>query len=57
MLREIGDLALEQLATLRHRGALGTVALTFVACCKLANAIEKPNDRFEETMLVSWYNV
>ena len=37
----IGRLSFEQLASLRHRGALTTVASTFAACCQRAKHVQQ----------------
>jgi hypothetical protein len=57
LLRDIGDLAFEQLASLRHRGALGTVAVTFVACCQLVGAQATTTAEGEGTLLDRWHRV
>lgn len=52
----IGELAFNQLANLRHRGAFSTVSATFSVCCKLSQVdvgTEKPFSH----LLVSWYEV
>ena len=56
LFRQIGDLAFEQLSSLRHRGALGTVSLTFAACCQVASTIEGPCEG-SDSLLSRWYEV
>jgi hypothetical protein len=59
LLREIGDLSFRQLATLRHKGALGTVAVTFIACCQSVATIQGPCEGGGHgvTLLDHWYKV
>ncbi|TQS37652.1 hypothetical protein Golomagni_01867 [Golovinomyces magnicellulatus] len=45
--RSIGDLSLEQLSCLRHRGAFSTVSTTFAVCCKL-------NAQYQSNFLNTW---
>ncbi|KAL7798366.1 putative death-receptor fusion protein domain-containing protein [Trichoderma ceciliae] len=49
----IGNLAFEQLANLRHRGAFTTVAATFATCCQLTKHSD-PVDG-EVSLLDVWY--
>ncbi|CAK7233882.1 hypothetical protein SCUCBS95973_008746 [Sporothrix curviconia] len=53
----IGNLAFEQLSTLRHRGALTTVAQTFTLCCQLAQdpMVTAPGTPQDETLVSIWY--
>ncbi|EPE03524.1 heat repeat protein [Ophiostoma piceae UAMH 11346] len=53
----IGNLAFEQLSTLRHRGALTTVAQTFTLCCQLAQdpLVTEPGTPDDQTLIVAWY--
>ncbi|CAK7216519.1 hypothetical protein SBRCBS47491_002858 [Sporothrix bragantina] len=53
----IGNLAFEQLSTLRHRGALTTVAQTFTLCCQLAQdpMVTAPGTPQNETLVSIWY--
>ncbi|KAL1888739.1 hypothetical protein Sste5346_009365 [Sporothrix stenoceras] len=53
----IGNLAFEQLSTLRHRGALTTVAQTFTLCCQLAQdpSITAPGTPEDATLVKTWY--
>lgn len=55
LFEKIGDLAFEQLSSLRHRGAFSTVSLTFTTCCLITQhkgAGVKMSDKLEE-----WYDV
>ncbi|RKF59454.1 tRNA -methyltransferase non-catalytic subunit TRM732 [Golovinomyces cichoracearum] len=45
--KSIGDLSLEQLSCLRHRGAFSTVSATFAVCCKL-------NAQYQSNFLNTW---
>lgn len=56
---DIGNLAFEQLSSLRHRGAFSTVSLTFTTCCQLVEdpLVTSPEAPAEETLLFSWYKV
>ncbi|KAL7822394.1 putative death-receptor fusion protein domain-containing protein [Trichoderma gracile] len=49
----IGNLAFEQLANLRHRGAFTTVAATFATCCQLTKHLDPVEGR--ESLLDVWY--
>lgn len=49
----IGNLAFEQLAALRHRGAFTTVSNTFATCCQLEHRIETPQNA--HSLLERWY--
>ncbi|ERS99081.1 hypothetical protein HMPREF1624_04276 [Sporothrix schenckii ATCC 58251] len=53
----IGNLAFEQLSTLRHRGALTTVAQTFTMCCQLAQdpSVTVPGTAEDATLVATWY--
>ena len=55
----IGNLAFEQLSTLRHRGALTTVAQTFTLCCQLAQdpMVTAPGTPEDQTLVSIWYKV
>lgn len=55
----IGNLAFEQLSTLRHRGALTTVAQTFTLCCQLAQdpLVTAPGTPEDATLVMAWYRV
>ncbi|PHH63239.1 hypothetical protein CDD81_6191 [Ophiocordyceps australis] len=46
----IGSLVFEQLASLRHRGALTTVAATFATCCQQTKHVHSDRD-----LLQQWY--
>lgn len=50
----IGNLSFEQLASLRHRGAFTTVALTFATCCQLVKHIDQ-QQQDGPSMLKKWY--
>lgn len=50
LFRRIVSLTFNQLATLRHRGAFSTVALTFATCCQQT----KHSDQ-ERALLETWY--
>ncbi len=52
----IGNLAFEQLSTLRHRGAFSTVSLTFARCCQLTQH-QIPNFGSHQDLLEQWYQV
>ncbi|KAK0766713.1 hypothetical protein N5P37_000440 [Trichoderma harzianum] len=49
----IGNLAFEQLANLRHRGAFTTVAATFATCCQLTKHLDPIEG--EVSLLNIWY--
>ncbi|KAL7937700.1 putative death-receptor fusion protein domain-containing protein [Trichoderma chlorosporum] len=49
----IGNLAFEQLANLRHRGAFTTVAATFATCCQLTKHLDLVEG--ETSLLNVWY--
>lgn len=51
----IGNLAFEQLANLRHRGAFTTVAATFATCCQLTKHLDPVEG--EVSLLNVWYKV
>lgn len=51
----IGNLAFEQLANLRHRGAFTTVAATFATCCQLTKHLDPVEG--EISLLDVWYKV
>ncbi|WZH44845.1 putative death-receptor fusion protein-domain-containing protein [Fusarium acuminatum] len=53
----IGNLSFTQLASLRHRGAFTTVALTFSTCCQLVKHLNQGQDADESgtTLLEQWY--
>jgi hypothetical protein len=51
----IGNLAFEQLANLRHRGAFTTVAATFATCCQLTKHLDSVEGG--ESLLDVWYKV
>lgn len=51
----IGNLAFEQLANLRHRGAFTTVASTFATCCQLTKHLDPVEG--EVSLLNIWYKV
>ena len=53
LVRQIGHLSFEQLSSLRHRGAITTVAGTFSACCKASSISAK---REPTVLLNTWYN-
>lgn len=55
----IGNLAFAQLSTLRHRGALTTVAQTFTLCCQLAQdpVVATPETSPDKTFVSVWYKV
>ncbi len=55
----IGNLAFDQLSTLRHRGALTTVAQTFTLCCQMANdpIVTEPGTPVDKTRIMAWYKV
>ena len=50
----IGNLELEKLAELRHRGAFSTVSQTFAACC--ARCLES-DDLSTNSLPKHWYQV
>jgi hypothetical protein len=52
----IGDLTFLQLSTLRHRGAVSTVSLTFTKCCALTQ-VEPQIASSAVDRLQSWYKV
>ncbi|EKJ75089.1 hypothetical protein NXS19_011936 [Fusarium pseudograminearum] len=54
----IGNLSFTQLATLRHRGAFTTVALTFSTCCQLVKHLSQGEDDAASgtTLLEKWYS-
>ncbi|KAM0252518.1 hypothetical protein ACHAQJ_007693 [Trichoderma viride] len=49
----IGNLAFEQLANLRHRGAFTTVASTFAMCCQLTKHLDPVEGKI--SLLEVWY--
>ncbi|KAL7821559.1 putative death-receptor fusion protein domain-containing protein [Trichoderma aethiopicum] len=51
--KTIGNLAFEQLANLRHRGAFTTVAATFATCCQLTKHLDPVEGG--ESLLDVWY--
>lgn len=51
-LDQVGDLCMEQLRLLRHRGAFSTVAQTFVACCDRARS---STDAAIRNLVRRWY--
>lgn len=53
----VGNLAFEQLSTLRHRGALTTVAQTFTLCCQMAQdpSVTAPGTPEDATLVAAWY--
>ena len=53
-LSQMGDLALSQLAELRHRGAFSTVAQAFAACCSRCAKVDQP---LMTTLPQKWYKV
>lgn len=54
----IGNLTFTQLASLRHRGAFATVALTFSTCCQLVKHLDQGDAGIEgPDLLEAWYNV
>lgn len=54
----IGNLTFTQLASLRHRGAFATVALTFSTCCQLVKHLDQGDAGAEgPDLLETWYNV
>lgn len=57
VVRDIGYLTFEQLATLRHRGAFSTVSLTFATCCQLTQSLERvfANVTVSSELLRDWY--
>ncbi|KAJ4197938.1 hypothetical protein NW755_000632 [Fusarium falciforme] len=53
----IGNLTFTQLASLRHRGAFATVALTFSTCCQLVKHLDQGEaDAEGPDLLETWYN-
>ncbi|KAJ3529859.1 hypothetical protein NM208_g9572 [Fusarium decemcellulare] len=54
----IGNLTFTQLASLRHRGAFTTVALTFSTCCQLVKHVDEGDSSIEGDigLLAQWYN-
>ncbi|KAH7188835.1 putative death-receptor fusion protein-domain-containing protein [Fusarium flagelliforme] len=54
----IGNLSFTQLASLRHRGAFTTVALTFSTCCQLVKHLDQGQDGAASgtTLLEQWYS-
>ncbi|KAI8671322.1 hypothetical protein NCS57_00607000 [Fusarium keratoplasticum] len=53
----IGNLTFTQLASLRHRGAFATVALTFSTCCQLVKHLDQGDAGIEgPDLLEAWYN-
>ncbi|RVX72446.1 hypothetical protein B0A52_03634 [Exophiala mesophila] len=50
----IGDLCLDQLISLRHRGAFSTVAQTFTQCCARTRASTRPNIK---RLIFVWHEV
>ncbi|KAL6356365.1 hypothetical protein LRP88_09961 [Fusarium phalaenopsidis] len=53
----IGNLTFTQLASLRHRGAFATVALTFSTCCQLVKHLDQGEAGAEgPDLLETWYN-
>jgi hypothetical protein len=55
--RGIGSLTFTQLSTLRHRGALTTVASTFATCCQMTLSVADafPDISKSENYLQRWY--
>lgn len=53
----IGNLAFEQLSTLRHRGAFSTVSSTFARCCQLAQGQVFMNGATGQNPIEQWYQV
>ena len=53
-LERIGNLAVTQLAELRHRGAFSTVSQTFAACCMHCSRSQDSDIR---SLPRAWYNV
>ncbi|KIV81025.1 hypothetical protein PV11_08478 [Exophiala sideris] len=49
-----GRLCMDQLMSLRHRGAFSTVAQTFLACCDLVRGATQPDIR---NLINEWYKV
>jgi hypothetical protein len=54
--RDIGDLAFEQLSSLRHRGAFSTVSMTFARCCQLSQN-KTSTELSRSALLELWYHV
>ncbi|KAF5018056.1 hypothetical protein F66182_9980 [Fusarium sp. NRRL 66182] len=54
----IGNLSFTQLASLRHRGAFTTVALTFSTCCQLVKHLDQGEGGVENgvNLLEKWYS-
>ncbi|KAM0434453.1 hypothetical protein ACHAPT_003549 [Fusarium lateritium] len=53
----IGNLSFTQLASLRHRGAFATVALTFSTCCQLVKHLDQGDASVQgPDLLERWYN-
>lgn len=50
----IGDLCMDQLISLRHRGAFSTVAQTFTQCCARTRASTRPNIK---QLIFTWHEV
>lgn len=50
----IGDVCMDQLISLRHRGAFSTVAQTFAMCCDRARLSPKDDIRL---LIKKWYKV
>lgn len=55
----IGNLSFTQLASIRHRGAFTTVALTFSTCCQLVKHLNQAKAGAEcgTALLEQWYAV
>ena len=54
---DISALSFEQLSSLRHRGALATVAHTYATCCRVASQLAPIADHPEDGLLGIWYQV
>ncbi|RTE75329.1 hypothetical protein BHE90_010223 [Fusarium euwallaceae] len=53
----IGNLSFTQLASLRHRGAFATVAMTFSTCCQQVKHLDQGDTGAEgPDLLETWYN-
>ena len=50
----IGDLCMDELMSLRHRGAFSTVANTFLLCCDTVRNAVDPGAR---DLIHKWYKV
>ncbi|CAN8096998.1 unnamed protein product [Discula destructiva] len=53
--RAAGNLAFEQLSTLRHRGAFTSVSLTFTCCCQHAQHASVISSLKNRSLLQTWY--